>query len=73
MRRIAPFLVELLADVGAGREAEVVGRGDDERPRLVVLAGGGDVREHLLEHLRVHRVPRLRAVEAKDGDAFRTS
>ena len=64
-------LVELLADVGAGGEAEVVGRGDDERANLVVVASACQVRQHLLEHLGVDRVARRGAVEAQDGDACR--
>ena len=63
--------VELLAYVGAGGEAKMIRRGEDERARFAVFARGGDVPEHLLEHLRVHRVSRRRAVEAKDGNAVR--
>ena len=63
--------VEVLADVGAGREAHVVGRGEDEHADALVGAGGLEVAEQLLQHRRVDRVPGLGPVEADQGDAVR--
>ena len=69
MRRDPGIGVELLADVGASREAHVVGRGEDEDADALVVASGRQVPEHLLEHLRVDRVAGLGPIEPQQGDA----
>ena len=46
------LLVELLADVGAGGEAEVVVGGDHQDARLLVLLRPRQVDEQFLQHLR---------------------
>ena len=55
----AALLVELLADVGPGGEAEVVVRGDHQDARLGVPPRAVEVGEELVEHLGVDRVARL--------------
>ena len=55
------LLVELLAHVGAGGEAEVVGGADHQHPHRLVAARDRQVLEQLDQHLGVDRVARLRA------------
>ena len=60
--------VEVLGDVGAGRQRPLAGRRDDQDPQLVVGGELGQRREQLHEQRRVHRVADLRAVEPQELD-----
>ena len=61
--------VELLAHVGAGRQPHVVGRREHQDADRVVLARRRQVLEHLVEHLCVHGVADLGAIEAQERNA----
>ena len=69
MRRDVGVVVELLAHVGAGREAHVVGGGEDEDADRLVAARHRQVLEQLAQHLRVDRVAGPRPFEPDQRDA----
>ena len=64
------LLVELLLDVGAGREAHVVGGADHEHAHRLVGARHRQVLEHLDQHLGVHRVAGIGPLQAQQRHAL---
>jgi hypothetical protein len=63
------FLVELLAHVGAGGEAEVVGGADHQHPHGLVAARRLHMLQQLDQHLGIDRVARFLAFQPQQRDA----
>src|SRR5436305_737037 len=63
------FIVELLLDVGASREAHVVGGAEEEHPHRFIAARHHQMLEQLDQHLGVDRVARLRPLQVQHRHA----